>query len=165
MLTQEESEKELPPEGICDGKLGTCSLYYLCPGRDAQPDGGLNLGRHGASWRRFFSVDSPFGRFCITGHIPDFSETLGPSEHKSSGEAAGLGSSQSPGTGALARLNRTQHTPVSSCLYHPQTFQPGPSFQKWTCSPAPGKAPSSFNPLLSRSPFLLGLPERELEAP
>lgn len=53
MLTQEERETELPPEGICDGKLGTDSLYHLCPVRDDQPDGELNLGRHGAFWLRF----------------------------------------------------------------------------------------------------------------
>lgn len=101
----------------------------------------------------FFSVDSHLADFVLqatflTSLKPLALLSTNPQERQLVWVAVSR-CGQSPGTGALARLNRTQHTPVSSCLYHPQTFQPGPSFQKWTCSPAPGEAPSSFNPLLS----------------
>lgn len=151
MLTQEEIETELPPEGICDGKLGTGSLYHLCPVRDHQPDGELNLGRHGAFWLHFFSVDSHLADFVLQATFLTSLKALAllstNPQQRQLVWAAVSPCGQSPGTGALARLNRTQHTPVFSWLYHPQTFQPGPSFQMWACSSVPGEAPSSFNPL------------------
>lgn len=70
-------------------------MYHLCLGRDHQSDGGLSLGLHGASWLHFCRL---IPNWQILYYRPTFLTSLEAfldhSGHKSSAEAAGLGSSE-----------------------------------------------------------------------